>query len=274
MHPKLFFHSSLPRSGSTLLQNIIGQNPDFYVTPTSGLMELIYGARKNFSEAPEFKVVPEKEMFTKAFSAFCREGIHAYAASMTDKKYFVDKGRSWSVYYEWIKSFMPYQPKMICMVRDLRDIYCSMEKLFRRDPERDNGLVNWSTMQNTTVAKRIDFFANNVPVGIALDRLESIIQDGTARNILFIKYESFCLRPDTEMARIYNYLEVPYFKHNFDEIPQITYEEDFPHSLSDHVIRNRLDMLPSEAVKILGQPICDWIVQRYGWFYDYFKYTK
>jgi len=46
-YPKIFFHCSLPRSGSTILQNILGQNPDFYVTPTSGLMELIYAARKN-----------------------------------------------------------------------------------------------------------------------------------------------------------------------------------------------------------------------------------
>ena len=30
---KIFFQSSLPRAGSTLFQNIIGQNPDFYVTP-------------------------------------------------------------------------------------------------------------------------------------------------------------------------------------------------------------------------------------------------
>ena len=41
---KLFFQSSLPRAGSTLLQNIMGQNPDFYVTPTSGVLELVYAA--------------------------------------------------------------------------------------------------------------------------------------------------------------------------------------------------------------------------------------
>ena len=37
---QIFFQSSLPRAGSTLLQNILGQNPEFYVTPTSGVLEL------------------------------------------------------------------------------------------------------------------------------------------------------------------------------------------------------------------------------------------
>ena len=39
---KIFFQSSLPRAGSTLLQNILGQNPNFYVTPTSGVLELLF----------------------------------------------------------------------------------------------------------------------------------------------------------------------------------------------------------------------------------------
>ena len=52
---KLFFQSSLPRAGSTMLQNILAQNPDIYATPTSGVLELIYAARANYSTSPEFK---------------------------------------------------------------------------------------------------------------------------------------------------------------------------------------------------------------------------
>ena len=52
---KIFFQSSLPRAGSTLLQNILGQNPDFYVTPTSGVLELLYSARQNYTNDNAFK---------------------------------------------------------------------------------------------------------------------------------------------------------------------------------------------------------------------------
>ena len=37
----VFYQSSLPRAGSTLLQNIIGQNPKFHVTPTSGMIDMM-----------------------------------------------------------------------------------------------------------------------------------------------------------------------------------------------------------------------------------------
>ena len=39
---KIFYQSSLPRAGSTLLQNVLAQNPDIYATPTSGVLELVF----------------------------------------------------------------------------------------------------------------------------------------------------------------------------------------------------------------------------------------
>ena len=43
---KIFFNSSMPRSGSTLLQNILGNNPDIYSTPTSPVFEFINAAKE------------------------------------------------------------------------------------------------------------------------------------------------------------------------------------------------------------------------------------
>lgn len=274
MPPKIFFQSSLPRAGSTVFQNVMGQNPDFHVTATSGLIELIYGARKNFSDVPEYKASLQKDLDRQAFLAFCNGGLHAYAETMTNKPYFLDKGRSWGFYIEWLEKFMPYQPKVICLVRDLRDLFTSLEKLFRRNPEMDNGIIDWMNMRNTTVSKRIDYFSNGLPLGIALDRLESILQMGHAHKILFIKFEDLCLRPETEIARVYNYLEVPHFKHNFDEIEQITKEDDFIYMMTDHTIKSRLELPQSDAKRILGEQVCEWIYQRYYWFFDYFKYSK
>ena len=59
---KLFFQSSLPRAGSTMLQNILAQNPDIYATPTSGVLELVYAARANYTNSPEFKAQDSETM--------------------------------------------------------------------------------------------------------------------------------------------------------------------------------------------------------------------
>ena len=126
---EVFFQSSLPRAGSTLLQNIVGQNPDFYVTPTSGVLELLYAARKNYSDSPEFKAQDQKIM-RQGWLSFCKNGLNGFYEGITDKPYVVDKSRGWGIHYNFINSFHP-NPKIICMVRDLRDIFTSMEKNFR-----------------------------------------------------------------------------------------------------------------------------------------------
>ena len=58
----ILFNSSMPRSGSTLLQNIFNQNPHFYATPTDGVIELLAGARERFTTAPEFKAAIDQEL--------------------------------------------------------------------------------------------------------------------------------------------------------------------------------------------------------------------
>jgi hypothetical protein len=57
-------------------------------------------------------------------------------------------------------------------------------------------------------------------------------------------------------------------------IPQITEEDDNIYGeFGDHIIRNRLELTQSSALNVLGPDICNWIVKRYGWFYNYFNYN-
>ena len=81
MSPRIAFQSSLPRSGSTLFSNIMGQNPEFHVTPTSGLLDLLYVARGQFSRGEEFKAQDREEM-ERAFAGFCRGGLEGYGAGL------------------------------------------------------------------------------------------------------------------------------------------------------------------------------------------------
>lgn len=268
---KIFFQSSLPRSGSSLLQNIMGQNPDFYVTPTSGVLELIYAARANYTSSPEFKA-QDSELMKKAFLGFCKGGIESYFNSITDKKYVIDKSRGWGVHYDLLNSFYP-EPKIICMVRDLRDIFASMEKNFRKNSHRDSGIVNHSTLQGTTTEKRIDIWAQGQPVGLAIERLYQIVRQGINSKILFVKFEDLTKDPETQINRVYDFLEVPRFKHDFSNIQQITVEDDDVYGIyGDHRIRQKVEPLPSQANEILGTAACNWIKSNYAWFYQEFKY--
>ena len=277
MVEEIFYQSSLPRAGSTLFQNIMAQNPDIYATPTSGLLELLYGARGNYTHDPAFKAVLEEDKgkFKRAFLAFCKSGMDAYCNEMTDKKYILDKSRSWGVYYDFLKMVRGEnaQPKVIVMVRDLRDVFCSMEKKFRLNPDKAETTRDWATMRGATIPERVDIWSNTPPVGLALKRLQEIISFGNDTHMLFIRYEDLCLNPEQTMNRVYNYLGIPHFNHNFDFIEQVTHEDDTIHGeYGDHTIRNRLEMLPSDSNRILGEGVNQWIIKNYMWFFRYFNY--
>ena len=268
---KIFFQSSLPRAGSTLLQNILGQNPDFYTTPTSGLIEMLYRSRNAYSESPEFKAQDEETM-KKAFMGYCRGGLEGYFKDITDKKYIVDKSRAWGINYDFLNMFYE-NPKIVCVIRDPRDIFTSMEKNYRKNPHINSGVVNNAELKGTTVEKRIDHWVVNPPLGISFDWLRDIVSQGLHKKILFIKYEDLTKNPQNELNKVYDFFEVERYIHDFSNIQQVTHEDDKVHGIfGDHKIRQEVKPLKSEAKEILGVNACNWIKNNYKWFYDEFKY--
>ena len=271
---KIFFQSSLPRSGSTILQNILAQNSDIYATPTSGVLELIFASRQNYTDSAEFKA-QDSNLMRMGFLNYCKNGIFGFYDAITTRKYVVDKSRGWGIHYDFLNSVLGEKPKIICMVRDLRDVFASMENNFRKHPDKAQPIVNWAEMRGTSVPKRIDVWSQSPPIGLAIERLQEMIRLGIDKQILFVKYEDLCLRPNAEMVRIYEYLGIDYFHHDFEHITQFTKEDDTVYgAFGDHTIRNDLKLLPSKAKQLLGKDVCDWIYNNYKWFNDYFKYTK
>jgi sulfotransferase len=273
MVEKIFYQSSLPRAGSTLFQNLMAQNPDFYCTPTSGVLELIFAARANYTNSAEF-IAQDANLMRDGFLNFCKEGMDGFYNAITDKKYVLDKSRGWGIHYDFLNTIQP-NPKIICMVRDLRDIFASMEKNFRSAPEKSSNILDWSKMQGTTVPKRIDIWAQNPPVGLAIERLTEIYRQGINNKMLFIKFEDLCLYPEMTMKKVYDYLGVDYYNHDFDNIEQITKEDDEVYGVfGDHKIRTKLEPVRSRAKELLGKDVTDWIYNNYKWFFDEFKYSK
>ena len=75
-----------------------------------------------------------------------------------------------------------------------------------------------------------------------------------SKNFFFIRYEDLCSKPESVVKGIYSFLEIDQFEHNFEDIPQITVEDDTVHGIyGDHTIRNTLGMLPDDSKQILGE---------------------
>lgn len=274
----IFFQSSMPRSLSTTFQNIMFQNPDFYCTPTDGVLELLFGARANFSQSPEFKA-QDPELMKKAFLRFCEDGLHGYCEALTEgttAKHILLKSRGFGVYRPFIEAFYP-NPKVICLVRNLKDVITSYEKIYRKNQFKHDPIRDDLTGRGTIIHKRVDEWMNpQNTIGRAVERIHEMVRQGYDNKILFVKSEDLTLHPEVTMGRVYEYLELPYFAHDFDNIEQKTQEDDAVYGLSAdlHKIRAKLEPNASEAHKILGKDIREWLYNTFRWYYDMFRYEK
>jgi sulfotransferase len=275
MIKKVFYNSSMPRSCSTLLQNILAQNPDIYATPTDGVLELIYGAMSNFSTSPEFKA-QDQELMKKGFYGFVKNSIEGFYEGITESPYVITKSRGWILIQDLLENSFQSPPKIIYMCRNLKDILSSMEKMHRENFINHPRTINHTQMQGTTVEKRIDMWVGSQPIGLALDRLKDLVQQKKTKNILFVKAENITKEPSQTMKKIYNYLEIPFFNHNFDHVEQITKEDDSVYGISPnlHKIKTKITPLQSDAEEILGKHVCGWIDQQYDWYNRLFGYGK
>jgi len=265
----------MPRSMSTLLQCIINQNPQIAATPTDPVLEYLYGARMNYTNTPEVKAI-DPELALKTWRGFCWGGLEGYANSYSDKPNLCIKTRGGTIHYRWFENFMPYKPKMICMVRNLKSIFSSMEKIYRKNQDEHQSIQNHSEMKGTSTAKRIDSWVASPPVGLALERLQQTFLEGINKEVLYIRAEDLTSYPQRELDKIYNYLGLDPYKHDFDNVEQSIKEDDSVYGLTKdlHTIRQKVQPLTPDYTEVLGKQVCDWIDGNFAWYQQGFGYIS
>ena len=264
----------MPRACSTLLQNIFNQRPDTYATPTDGVIELLDGCRQRYTHSVEFKASEDQDLMLKSFRNFCKGGLKGYCNTLSDKQNIVLKSRGYKNMIQFINNFSGSSPMLVCRVRDLRSIVASLEKLYRKNPEKESQWYIPNEMRGTTVDKRVDMYLSNIPISISLDQLKDALDQGYGKNFIFIKAEDLTSRPKAIMDELYSVLKFTPFEHDFSNIEQTTHENDVIHGLDNnlHTIRKDVKPLKEDYIEILGEYNCNLINERYEWYQKYFGY--
>ena len=269
MNKNVYYNSSLPRAGSTLLSNIIAQNPSFYCTPTSALCGYLLNSKQVYNNNQMVKA-QDASVMEAAFFGYASSGIQGYFNGITKKTNILDKSRDWAINYKLLEKIQE-NPKVICMIRDIRAIYSSMEKNFRKNPHKQNHVQDPVKLIGTTLDKRVDIWADGVPVGISMDRLKDVFQQGLDKHMLFIRYEDLMSNPNETMNKVYDYLGIDRFEHSFNKIKQLTHEDDGVHGIyGDHTLREEFKMLPNDFEQVLGIELSQKIKNTYQWFFNKF----
>ena len=71
--------------------------------------------------------------------------------------------------------------------------------------------------------------------------------------MLFVKFKDLTENPKLTMQEIYKFLDEPYFEHDFNDVKQVTYEDDTVHGIKDlHTIRSKVEPVESKWKEVLG----------------------
>jgi sulfotransferase len=253
---KLNCISGLPRAGSTLLCNILAQNPETCVSKaTSGLHDVLFGVRNQWDKLIEHQA--EGVDYHRL-----RRVLNGILSSYYNtNKPLIDKGRGWLSLIEMLEFMTGEIPKIIVPVRNISEILASFEKLWRTSTGQSQWLFEQNEyIQAQTVAGRCDIWASaGQPVGLAYNRVRDAISRGFKDKLLFIEFDDLTTKPAQTLKLVYDYLELPYFSHNFNNIEQYTKEDDKGvHCIPNlHTIRPQVTPVPFVADKILGKELVD-----------------
>ena len=261
----------MPWSGSELLQCLLAQHPEVYASSTSPLLEYHFAARSNFT-LPEVKS-QNPAVMEAAFLSMCEGMAQTYYKPITDLPYVVDKNRGWSHYYEWIDQWNP-NPKILCMVRDLRDVLAHPERVFRKNRHSPETPENLQQLQNLTLEDRLQHWAGGFPLGISTQRLRDNFTRNVAQHLFFIRYEDLCTDPEGTMNQVWDYLGLQAPTHDFNNIEK-TVQEDSSHFgvFGDHDVKSTIrPYTPGGWADVLPGDIARNIVESNQWFYQQFNY--
>ena len=246
----IHFIAGLPRSGSTLLCNILNQNPKFNATSTSGILEIILAIRNQWENVGELRASPNK-----AGKDAVIKGILQNYYSIAERPIIFDKSRAWPAYIELAEHILNRKAKIIVPVRNITEILASFEKLWRSTshewqfPQEKTHFDEWQTVEG-----RADIWLQgDQPVGMAYNRIRDAINRGFADRLHFVEFEHLTQSPRQTLQAIYNFIGEDWFEHNFEHVEQSTSENDDIHGIPGlHIIRPKVEPVIVNPIEILG----------------------
>ncbi|MCF6287803.1 MAG: sulfotransferase [Proteobacteria bacterium] len=203
---KCVYVAGLPRSGSTLMCQLLGEHPDIYSTGhSSPLANTVKTLRARLSDDPfllsqldvDFDLVYQR--LTNSFRGF----MNGWFAE-TDKQIVVDKNRGWINGLETLSHLDP-DFKMIVCIRDLNQIFASIENRHQK-----TSLIDFpDDMADLTTYERAEkLFSAQGVVGRPL-RLIGQLQDvpeSLQKHLYYVIFEDLVNSPIRVMNEVYQWI--------------------------------------------------------------------
>ena len=245
----LFFMSGLPRSGSTLLGSILSQHPKLQATPTSPLADLLCYINESFSKLDVRYTYDKKNIEYNTYSSIL-ENFYNHI----EKPYIIDKHRGWCKNITSIEKFLHQKPKIIATNRRVSEVLSSFILLIQKNKTEDNFIDAHLRKQGKEI--NIDNQVECLWKNYISDPYTGLVYGLTNHrdNIHLIDYNDLINDPKKEINKIYEFLEIESYEHNFLNIENSCVEEDDMWGLKNlHQIRSSLQKISPPPEEIIGE---------------------
>lgn len=220
MQKKIFFLAGLQRSGATLLSSILNQNPKILTTPASPLFHMMHKT----SEVTKF---PENLDYSKDDSIeYCLANMPYNFYFNSQKNYVIDKNLNWATPngLEVIVRYISKSPKIICCVRDVVEVLTSFNSIISSFQENefneiDKKVKNLTLPIDSMADRRANFLMRyDQDIHRCIEGMSAIYNSSYKDCLLFIEYNDLVSDTNSQIKKIYNFLNIENFEHDYENI--------------------------------------------------------
>jgi sulfotransferase len=264
------FVTGLPRSGSTLLCQILANHPDVFC---DGMTSPLFGMIENFRNFiskdhvylsrldQDFETNYQRtENLYKSFFSGWLDDHH-------NKRFVVDKNRGW---LRNLKTLFMLEPdsKVLINIRDLTQIFGSIEK----NHEKTMLLGFGDDLPQHSADSRANIlFSESGVVGSCLKSLNIFLNEypeSIRSQCYFVDYKNLVSNPEYTVDNIFKFCGLQNYKIDFDNLIKTKQESDSHYSMKwSHKTTNKIKEINCHQI---NPAIESEIKERFKWYYDIF----
>lgn len=203
--------TGLPRTGSSVIANILKQNPEIHSEVNSSLPSLIGGLHANWSAITNGDSLDKK-------SSVLRGIIEGFYSNISQPVVF-DRSINWVPLIPQLEAILQREVKILVCVRNPAEILTSFEKSRKENPLAVSEADQQLKSTGSSIASRAFHYAGpDGALGTSHRNIKDAVTMGYLDRMLFVDYGRYCSSPKSQTKRIYDFFKLPEFTHDFTNI--------------------------------------------------------
>ena len=255
---QLFFLIAMPRSGNTLFASIMNQNPDIACTGNSITLEIIK-VLFLLKQTDVFQNFPDHRSLDNILDI-------VYNTYYKDwpQKYIIDRGPVMTPSnFALMQKHYKRPFKSIIIVRDLMDVLASYMKWYTENPD---AFINKYGCKNDE-EKLSKIMNSKGAIAKDLDAIKNAYK--YPEMCYFMKYDKLVMNPEEEIDKVYNFFQIPFFQHRFQNLQQININGL---GYDDGIMGKNMHTIRTNEIKKEYNPYIEKIPQRIREKYEHIKF--